>query len=82
MHITMTNTPGRCQTGTLPTTVTLAQIVAVLGPANVRDDPWKVTHSWGFAIDGEACGIWDFKGHRWSTYGPVEKLLPLLGVDN
>ena len=30
--------------------------------ANCEDDPSKVKHSWGFTVDGERCGVWDYKG--------------------
>ena len=32
----------------------------------------KVTHHWSFVADGRECAIWDFKGLRWSAYGPRE----------
>ena len=81
MIVQMVDRSGPYKTGSLPHTISLAQIVAVLGPSNISDDEDKVTHSWGFTIDGELCGIWDFKGTRWSTFGPVDKILELLGED-
>ena len=55
----------------LPSDITPAQIKAKLGfEPNAKDDPYKVTMSWGFEIDGTQCGIWDYKGRRWSVYDP------------
>lgn len=68
---------GTHRTGSLPHTLMRHTIVAVLGEPNVKDDPYKVENSWGFTIDGERCGIWDYKGSRWSTYGPNEKIKKL-----
>jgi len=80
MIVKMIDQAGACKTGTLPSTVTPEQIITVLGQPNIKDDPYKVTHSWGFSIDGESCGIWDYNGHRWSTYGPIDKINTLLGL--
>ena len=48
-----------------------------------KDDPGKVWYSWGFTVDGERCGIWDFNGSYrseiFSWFGPLEiknKLFP------
>lgn len=55
------------------------EIQAALGFApNIREDDEIVKHSWGFEAqieeDGKiatyTCGIWDYNGCRWSTYGP------------
>ena len=80
MQLVMVNTVGSHKTGSLPYEVTVEQIKAVLGEPNVKDDPDKVRYSWGFMIDDELCGIWDYKGRRWSTFGPTEKIKQLLGV--
>lgn len=32
----------------------------------------KCTFTWDFYADGQPCGIWDYKGCRWSGYGPEE----------
>lgn len=34
----------------------------------------KCTHTWDFLIDGVECSIWDYRGARWSAYGPAEVL--------
>jgi hypothetical protein len=62
-------------------------IVRVLGFApNVEDDTEKVSHSWGFTVDGERCGIWSYKGseraERWSTYGPRNHFEALFGAEH
>lgn len=36
------------------------------------DDPSKVKFSWEFVVNGKECAIWDYKGTRWSGYGPKE----------
>lgn len=62
---------------------TLAEIEAVLGPANCADDPDKVKYSWGFEVDGVRCGIWDYyrsyRDNYWSVFGPrsvIEQVFP------
>lgn len=46
---------------------------AAAGKAFRRDDdPSKVKFSWAFLVDGKECAIWDYKGTRWSGYGPKE----------
>lgn len=78
MIIQPVNIPGDGRTGGLSSDLTAAQITAVLGfGPNVNDDPAKVRHSWGFTIDGARCGIWDYKGSRWSTFGPADKFAAL-----
>ena len=71
---------GAYRTGSWPWTLTPGVIISVLGEPNVLDDPEKVEHSWGFMLDGELCGIWDYKGSRWSTYGDNEKIRKVLSV--
>jgi hypothetical protein len=71
MKIVPFNQPGACCTGNIDSGYTVADINRILGfKPNVKDDPYKVRHSWGFKADGKECGIWDYKGSRWSTYGP------------
>lgn len=80
MRIQPIDEPGAHATGSLSSSLTVDQINKVLGFApNVRDDPDKVKHSWGFLADGEPCGIWDYRGRRWSTYGPPEIFRQLFG---
>lgn len=74
------------KTGTLKNT-SYAQIEQVLGfPPNVKDDPYKVAHSWGFEIDGHPCAIWDWKGSWeadvWSIHDPHHVLYKLFGLAN
>jgi hypothetical protein len=83
MHITPINTAGASKTGTLYdiNVTTITQILG-FGP-NIDDDPAKVVNSWGFEIDGQKFGIWDYKGShqlgQFSTYGNpkvLSKLFP------
>jgi hypothetical protein len=76
---------GPHRTGEL-TGVSFPEICTVLGfPPNVDDDPNKVKYSWGFTIDGENFGIWDYKGgwqyNEWSTYGNKAVLRELFGSE-
>ena len=50
MNITMVDRVGPYRTGELEATV--AEIEAVLGPANYKDDTDKAEYSWGFEVDG------------------------------
>lgn len=81
MKIIATNECGEYRTGSLPSHLTPKDIERVLCfPANIDDDPCKVTHSWGFTVDGNKCGIWDYKGSRWSIYDPANVLPKLFAV--
>jgi hypothetical protein len=79
MKILPVNRAGDCRTGTLK--ASFAKVERVIGfPANVKDDTDKVTHSWGFEVDGQRCGIWDYRGARvLSTWGPHEVFADLFG---
>lgn len=81
LEIVPCSTPGPCRTGHLAF-ASVQLIKEVLGfDCNVKDDPYKVKHSWGFTVNGELCGIWDYKGSEkqgfFSTYGPKEILSKL-----
>lgn len=72
------NQCGDHRTGDLPPSLTPEAIAAVLGfAANIDDDESKVRFSWGFEVNGKRCGIWDYKGSRWSTFDP-DNVLPEL----
>ena len=65
--------PGDHRTGSIDSAYTVRDINRILGfRPNVQDDPSKVKHSWGFKADGQPCGVWDYKGGRWSVFGPKE----------
>lgn len=72
-QIEQVNKAGSHRTGAL-TGVSYEQIVAVVGKPNIDDDPDKVRWSWGFTVDGQFAGIWDWKGsgdfNEWSIYDP------------
>ena len=73
---------GYYKTGSLPASITPERIAAVLGfGPNIDDDPDKVEHSWGFTVGGKRCGIWDYRGARWSVYDPAG-VLPELFADD
>ncbi len=74
---------GPCKTGAL-TGISHDEICKVLGfKPNCQDDTDKVRYSWGFEINGEPFGIWDYKGgwkyKEWSTYGNKTVLRELFG---
>ncbi len=63
------------RTGSLSSAITPAQIDKALGGKQFRDssfDEYKVKFQWSFLVDGVECSIWDYKGSKWSTYGPAE----------
>jgi hypothetical protein len=65
--------PGQYRSGSIDSGYTVREITRVLGfGPNVQDDPGKVKYSWGFTADGTPCGIWDYRGGRWSVFGPPE----------
>lgn len=70
-------TPSRYSVGgkdwSLDDTLLPIDIDRILGvDCRVVDDAGKVRFSWAFKVDGEQCGIWDYKGVRWSGMGPRE----------
>lgn len=74
---------GDHATGRLQDT-SVEEITTILGfGPNVKDDPYKVTASWGFTVDGVRCGIWDYKGSaeygQFSTFGPGKIFEELFG---
>ena len=80
MKIVPVNSPGDHRSCGVSSDYTVEEITKILGfPPNVKDDPFKVKNSWGFKVDGVQCGIWVYKGSRWSFFGPreiAEKLFP------
>jgi hypothetical protein len=74
MNVVANPIAGGHKTGEL-NDITVDEITRTLGFApNVDDDAGKVVNSWGFTVDGHACGIWDYKGSHeigmFSTFGP------------
>lgn len=81
-NIVPTGIMGKHRTGELPETLKVKDITVVLGfKPNVEDDKTKVRYSWGFEVDGHPCGIWDYKGARWSVYDPGNVLPALFGLE-
>lgn len=83
MKITPFKKVGPCLTGNL-SNVTVDEINRILGfDPNCEEDSAKVKHSWGFKVDGQHCGIWDYKGseqfNSFSTYGPASIFVKLFG---
>lgn len=81
MKILPHNLVGSSRTGTLSDELSIEDITRILGfePNMQPSDDQKVTIEWGFTIDGAPCGIWDYKGSRWSTFGPSDKLSTIFG---
>lgn len=59
------------KTGSLDESVTVGDINRALQGKIKPGSGDKSRYDWMFLVDGEACGIWDYKGARWSTYGPA-----------
>ena len=58
------------KTGSLDPSLRVADINRILGFEGEVGDPDKVTNEWLFTVDGVPCGVWDYYGTRWSTFGP------------
>ena len=54
--------------------LTIEQIEAALGgiESSGPSADVKCLYEWDFYADGHPCGIWDYRGSRWSAYGPRE----------
>ena len=83
MKIIPINVAGDCRQSGLER-IKASQISKILGfKPNISDDPSKVVNSWGFSVDGENYGIWDYKGsHRYgcfSTFGSPDVFKKLFG---
>jgi len=73
---------GGGRDGHLSHLLSLQAVIDRLGfDPNVDDDPVKVRWSWGFYVNGVHCGIWDYKGFRWSYSGPREVFVALFGPE-
>ena len=77
------NEAGDCRTASV-VGLSVSDIEKRLGfTANCEDDPSKVKHSWGFTVDGERCGVWDYKGsehsNSFSAWGPISALKKVFG---
>jgi len=46
---------------------------------NSVGDQDKVKYQWDFIYKGAEMSIWDYKGVRWSTFGPAEHFIELFG---
>lgn len=80
------NEAGSNYTGQL-VNITPQAIADKLGfPPNVKDDPFKVKHSWGFTANGKVCGIWEYKdSHKYGNFsfcGPMETMIEIFGVEH
>jgi len=72
---------GTSWTKQLSSDYTVADITRILGfKPNCEDDTSKVKYSWLFTVNGNLCGIWDYKGSRWSAYDPDNMLNELFSV--
>ena len=58
--------------------LSVTDIEQVLGfAARVNAYENKVKVSWSFEVNGARCGIWDYKGSRWSVFDPENVLSDL-----
>lgn len=69
---------GSYKQGRLSGWLTEKDISNALGfePNSVGDED-KVTREWTFKYGVHECAIWDYKGARWSFYGPVDVFVNL-----
>lgn len=77
------NEAGDSRTGTI-NGLTTKQVEERIGfPPNLKGDPDKVKHEWGFTVNGMRCGVWDYKGsedyNQFSTFGPLKALHLVFG---
>ena len=69
-RITPIQQSGDYKTGSLSGLLSVSMLTNILGfPPNLQGDAEKVTYEWGFNIGEHRCGVWDYKGNRWSTFG-------------
>jgi len=69
---------GTFRCGWLRPDLSPAAITARLGfPPVANAHEWKVTMEWYCRVDGKLVGVWDFRGTRWSFYGPRNTMLLL-----
>ncbi len=75
------NYMGSSRQGTLSPSLTKKAITSALGfkPDGPSGDG-KVTAEWQFTVDGVECAVWDYKGAKWSTFGPDEALRKVFGT--
>jgi hypothetical protein len=68
------------RTGGLSPSLTVAHITTRLGfrPEHGSAD-LKVRYRWQFTVNGELCAVWDYKGERWSYYGPKDTMAAVFG---
>ena len=59
------------KTGSLDESISVGDINRALGNKIKASSGDKSRYHWEFLIDGDECAIWDYKGSRWSTYGPA-----------
>ena len=86
MNIQPLNSPGSHKTATI-FGLSADQVAALIGfPPNVKDDPYKVSHSWGFTADGKPFGVWSWKGsekrNEFSACGSVGILAEIFGAQH
>ncbi len=84
MNIVPLDKTGPCRTGFLYN-MTREKIIEKLSfEPNVKDDPYKVKDSWGFTINGDQFGIWDYKGSQqighYSFYGDKDTMAKIFGL--
>lgn len=79
---TLPNGSSKC--GSLRSDMTVEEITAKLGfaPNTNPSGDGKVTIEWCWRDNGAHFGIWDYKGSRWSFYGPALYFQALFGAEN
>ena len=69
------------KTGQLSSSLSKEDIDRILGFEGNQEESGdgKSTVVWDFRVDGVDCSIWDYKGSRWSTFGPSSIFQELFG---
>jgi hypothetical protein len=66
--------------GGLSPSLTTHQISTRLGVnPTLGSHDGKVSYRWQFTVNGELCAVWDYKGTRWSYYGPKATMAAVFG---
>jgi hypothetical protein len=66
--------------GSLSPGLTVHQISTRLGVnPTLGSADGKVSYRWQFTVNGELCAVWDYKGARWSYYGPKNTMAAVFG---
>jgi hypothetical protein len=58
----------------------VSAIIAKLGGSEGPSADGKVRYRWRFRVGDDVCAIWDYRGVRWSYFGPSKIFCQLFGA--